>query len=70
MNRLPLPVLFLPERWKARTRVFVEHKRSVGVLAPMVSREIYAADRARAARNVSKVFDSSARARPDPQEHD
>jgi hypothetical protein len=40
-----LPELILPEDWRQRTRVFVTRKKPCGVMAPLVSKETYDADR-------------------------
>ena len=45
MNGFPLK---LPEEWKQRTRVFIARKEPSQVMNPLVSREMYVADRERA----------------------
>jgi len=42
-----LPELILPEDWKQRTRVFVTRKKPSGIMAPLVSKETYDANRRR-----------------------
>ena len=49
-----LPKLILPNHWKERTRVFVTRKKPCGVMAPLVSKETYDADRWRTSPQAAK----------------
>jgi hypothetical protein len=49
-----LPELILPKDWKQRTPVFVTQKKPYGVMAPLVSKETYDADRWRTSTQAAK----------------
>jgi hypothetical protein len=56
-----LPELILPEDWKQRTRVFVIRTTPYGVMAPLVSKETYDADRWRTSLQAAKPSAEAAR---------
>jgi hypothetical protein len=52
--------LILREEWKQGTQVFVTHKKPCAVMAPMVSKETYDADRERW-RTITRICTSESR---------